>query len=169
MSAIYTTYDAIKFCESTIFKKKTLEVGWLDLAGKLQKIRDDQLYDGHWDSFEDFLADPAMNMDKGTASKMITIHEKLVIEYQIPADEIALSGGWSIIAEVLPVINDQESAKEWVARAQTLSKSDLRKEVNEARGKSNGEGIGCKHKDTYTYTTQCCRDCGSKVVIKTNE
>lgn len=158
----------LDFCKATITKKHQLEVLWLEVAARLKEIRDNELWEGQWENFEDFLQDPSMGMDKGTASKMITIHEKLVVEYKMKPQEIAQSGGWSVIAEVLPVISDKESAKEWVERAATLTKNDLRKEVNEARGKITN-GIGCKHKDTYTYTTQCCRDCGNKEVIKSNE
>ncbi len=158
----------LEVCQAAITKKHTVETLWLELAANLKEIRDDGLWEGRWESFEDFLQDPSMGMDKATASKMITIHEKLVIEYGIPTKEIADGGGWSVIAEVLPVITDVESAKEWVERAASLSKSDLRKEVNEARGKVTN-GIGCKHPNVYTYTTQCCRDCGHQEVIKTNE
>lgn len=161
-----TTLSPINFCEATIEKKHQLEAGWIELAGRIKEIRDNKFYEGRWESFEDFLHDPSMGMDKGTASKMITIYEKLVVEYNIPVNEIAQSGGWSKIAEALPVINDVDSAKEWLEKVSTLTKDDLRKEVNEARGKSTKEGIECKHPDTYKVIMTCCRDCDHKEVVK---
>lgn len=149
----------ITFCEETIKEKQALEVVWLDLAKRLKAIRDGALYSGRWENFEEFLNDPAMDMDKGTASKMISIHEKLVLEYQIAPKTIALSGGWSKISEVLHVMDSKKEAEKWLDKCSVLSKSDLRKEIQEAKhGAPNPE---CKHKNTYTI--EICRDCGQKI------
>lgn len=153
------TTENLDFCEETISKKHILELAWLELCGRLKEIRDNELYKGRWENFEDFLNDPAMDMDKGTASKMITIHEKMVLEYKIKPTVIANAGGWSKVAELLPVINNKEDAEEWLSKASVLSKNDLRKEVREQKS-----GIlmkNCKHKDTYII--RVCRGCGEKI------
>lgn len=150
---------SLDFCEETISKKHILELAWLELCGRLKEIRDKELYKGRWENFEDFLNDPAMDMDKGTASKMITIHEKMILEYKIKPTVIANAGGWSKVAELLPVISNKEDAEEWLSKAAVLSKADLRKEVQEQKS-----GIlmkNCKHKDTYII--RVCRDCGEKI------
>ncbi len=154
-----TKVPATTYCKETIQSKKNLEIAWLDLASRLKEIRDKELFLGQWDSFEDFLDDPAMAMDKATASKMITIHERLILEYGFQPKELALAGGWSKISEVLPVITDKESAKEWLEQCGVLSKADLRKEVKEAR--SGISEIDCRHANTYTI--EVCRDCGIKM------
>lgn len=156
------TVENLEYCEDTISKKHVLELGWIELCGRLKEIRDNALYNGRWDSFEDFLNDPQMGMDKSTASKMITIHEKLVVEYKIKPTVMANAGGWSKVAELLPAITDKKSAEEWLSKASSLSKSDLRKEVQEEKG----GGIGCKHKNTYKVVMCCCRDCNNKEVEK---
>lgn len=157
--------ESLNFCEETISKKHVLELGWLDLCKRLKEIRDGRLYEGRWDSFEDFLTDPAMGMDKGTASKMITIHEKLVVQYKVKPTIIANAGGWSKVAECLPVIKDKASAEDWLSKALHLSKSDLRKEIQE--DKTGIKMVDCKHKDFYMV--KICRKCGDKIEEHTHE
>lgn len=158
--------EKIRFCEETMLIKLHLEVEWIHFCARLKNIRDKGLWQGRWDSFEDFLSDPVMGMDKSTASKMITIHEKFILEYKVHPNDLAKAGGWSKVAELLPVIMDKASAEEWLSNASVLSKSDLRKEVKE---KKDGKGIECKHKNHYEIVLQCCRDCGAKEIIKGNE
>ncbi len=157
--------QSLDFCEETISRKHILELGWIEFCGRLKEIRDKALYTGRWDSFEDFLTDPQMAMDKGTASKMITIHEKLILEYKIKPTMIANAGGWSKVAECLPAISDKKSAEEWLSKASSLSKSDLRKEIKE-----NKTGIrmsNCEHNDFYLI--KICRKCGDKIEEHTHE
>lgn len=154
---------SISFCEHTIAFKHFIETQWIEFAGQLKEIRDKELYKGRWDSFEDFLNDPAMAMDKGTASKMITIHERFILEYKIPNSKIARVGGWSKVAEILPAVKDKKSAEIWLENAASLSKSDLRKQVKE---ENNPDSIECKHKDCYKVVMCCCRKCGNKEIEK---
>lgn len=158
-----TLKPALDFCEHTIAFKHFIETQWLEFAGQLKEIRDGGLYEGRWDSFEDFLNDPAMAMDKGTASKMITIHERFILEYKIPPIKIANVGGWSKVAEILPAVKDKKSAEKWLDEAASLSKADLRKQVNEERHPGS---IGCKHQDSYKVIMSCCRQCGNKEIEK---
>lgn len=151
--------NSLAFCRETITRKQALEVSYLILAERLKAIRDEKLYAGGWDNFEQFLEDPAMDMDAPTASKMINIHEKLVLEYKMEPEELASAGGWSKIAECLPVIETKEDAEKWIAKCQVLSKSDLRREITEK--KKGVKMIDCAHKDTYQITV--CRGCGVKM------
>lgn len=152
---------SLDFCTRTIAFKHFIETQWIELAGQLKEIRDKGLYQGRWDSFEDFLTDPTMGMDKGTASKMITIFEKFILDYHIHESKIAQVGGWSKVAEILPAVKDKKSAEDWLEKAASLSKADLRKEINEEK---NPESIGCKHKNSYKVVMCCCRDCGNKEI-----
>lgn len=131
----------------------------------LKNIRDNGLYEGRWDNFEDFLQDPQMSLDKGTASKMITIYEKFVLEYKMSPARIANAGGWSKIAEVLPAVKDKKSAEDWIDKCSSLSKSDLRKEVREE--KTGIKMSDCLHKDFYLV--KICRKCGDKIEEHTHE
>lgn len=153
----------IDFCEHTIAFKHFIETQWIEFAGQLKTIRDKALYQGRWDSFEDFLADPAMAMDKGTASKMITIHERFVLEYKVPLSKIAQVGGWSKVAEILPAVKDKKSAEKWLSEAASLSKSDLRKQIQEEK---DPDSIECKHKKITKVVMCTCGECNKKWVEK---
>lgn len=149
----------LEFCEETISKKHVLEMGYLELCARLKEIRDKELFKGRWENFEDFLNDPSMDMDKGTASKMISIHEKLILEYKIKPTIIANAGGWSKVAELLPIIESKKDAEEWLAKSAILSKSDLRKEIHEQ--KTGIKMSNCKHEDYYMV--KICRSCHDRI------
>lgn len=153
----------LELCEEAITLKHQLEVGWLELCGMLKNIRDNKLYNGRWENFEDFLQDPQMGLDKASASKMITIHEKFILEYKMSPAKIANAGGWSKIAEILPTVKDKKSAEEWIVKCSYLSKSDLRSEVNEAR---HPESIGCKCAHVKRVVMCICEDCNKKTIEK---
>lgn len=153
------TIKNLDFCEETINQKHLLEMGWLELCGRLKEIRDNKLYEGRWDNFEDFLIDPQMGLDKGSASKMITIHEKFIIEYKMSPEQIARVGGWSKVAEILPGVKNKKSAEVWMDKAAALSKADLRREIKEEK---NPDSIDCKHKHTRKLTLLVCEDCDHK-------
>ncbi len=155
----------LDFCSHTIAFKHFIETQWLEFAGQLKEIRDRELYKGRWDSFEDFIADPTMALDKGTASKMITIFERFILEYKISNFKIAQVGGWSKVAEILPVVKDKKSAEQWLSNATSLSKSDLRKEVKEE--KTGIQMSKCKHEDYYIV--KICRRCGDKIEEHSHE
>lgn len=152
----------LEFCAHTIAFKHFIETQWLELAGQLKQIRDKELFKGRWESFEDFLGDPTMAMDKGTASKMINIYEKFILEYHIKESRIAQVGGWAKVAEILPVVKNKKSAEEWLDSAASLSKADLRKEIHEER--SGIQMSKCKHEDYYIV--KICRCCGDKIQEK---
>jgi len=157
-------FTPLDFCEDAINKKHFLEMQWLELCAMLKEIRDKDLFAGRWDTFEDFLTDPAMGMDKGTASKMINIHEKLTLEYKVKPTMIANAGGWSKVAELLPTVKNKEDAEAWLAKAAVLSKSDLRKEIKEE--KTGIQMSKCRHRNSYKVVMCCCRDCGGKEIEK---
>jgi hypothetical protein len=144
------------YCEETISLKKTIESSFLEMGKRLRDIRDKRLYEPQWTSFPEYLAE--MKLSESQASKLINIYNKFVLEYQFTTEEILQTGGWAVLAEVLPVIRDKESATEWLEKAKNLTMQDLRIEVKERKtGKSMD---GCKHENTYTITI--CRDCGNK-------
>lgn len=156
---IKNTIQPLEYCAHTIAFKHYIEKQWLELAGQLKEIRDKELFLGRWDSFEDFLSDPSMGMDKSTASKMITIHERFILEYKIDPSKISQVGGWSKVAEILPAVKDKKSAELWLENASSLSKSDLRAEIKEHK---HPESLDCKHKKTRKLVLLICEDCDHK-------
>lgn len=162
-----TKIQPIQFCEETILKKHELERGYLDFCKRLKDIRDFERFKGRWDSFEDFLHDPEMNMDKSTANRMINIYEVFVGEFKIDPEKIIKAGGWAKVSEILPIVQatDKANAEHWLEVSASLSRDDLRREIKSIH---NGQEK-CKHKNTFEIVMRVCRDCDHKEVIKTNQ
>ena len=149
--------DPRKFCLDTIEIKQCTELGFIELGGRLMKIRDEKLWRGGWESFGEYLAD--MQWSEATGSKLIRIFQKFVLEWQFSHLQLAEAGGWTVVAEVLPVVKTKQEAKQWLANCRKLSRTDLRRTIHEE--KHNVDMVECKHADTYLL--RICRGCGLRV------
>lgn len=154
----------LPFCENTIKFKQSIEVGFLDLAARLKSIRDKHLFDGRWETFNDYLADPKMNLDKGIASKLITIYERFILEYQV-APEKLVPIGYSKVYEILPAIKNKKDALEWLQTASETSRADLKILLREKE--SGVEQMKCDHPKSFGYVVvfHGCRKCGSEHMV----
>jgi hypothetical protein len=146
----------LNYCESTIELKSTIENSFLDLGQRLLKIRNENLYLPQWTSFLEYVWE--MKMSEAQASKLINIYQKFVLEYAFPRERLLKAGGWSSLAEVLPMIKSKEDAEYWLEKTEILSRPDLRKEKKEhVTGIQQSD---CEHHDTYEL--RICRTCGLK-------
>lgn len=135
----------------------TIEETFLELGKRLMKIRDEELYKPQWDSFHEYVGE--VKMSESSASKLISIYEKFILKYQIDPERVLNAGGWSTVAEVLPMVKNKDDAEHWLSLGETLSRKDLRSEIEEKkRGVQQHE---CKHRDTYDI--RICKDCGARI------
>ena len=148
--------ERYNFCQETITLFTQMQIGYLALAQRLWEIKANRLYLPHWESFNAYCME--MNdMSSSVISRLVNIHERLVLEAGIPSEDIS-EAGWSKVAVALPIIHDKESAQHWVGLAKQLSKTDLAREVKEYR--SGRPMKDCDHKNFYII--KVCRDCGYK-------
>ena len=150
-----THYD---YCQQTLTLKANIEHSFLALGERLKKIRDQRLYEPSWTSFYEYCEE--MKMNESTASRLIGIYEKFILEYHFEHQKLLEAGGWSVISECLPVIKSKNDAEEWLHKAKTLSRGDLRKELKEK--KTGITETGCRH--DY-YMLRVCRKCGEKTRV----
>lgn len=144
----------LDYCNQTLRLKKDIEGSFVMLGEYLHTIKENQLYEPQWSSFEEFCFE--LKMSSNMVNKLMMIYKTFILGYGFTQEQIATAGGWSVIAEVLPQIDSKKSALKWLASCATLTRSDLRKELLEAK-----TGIPmkqCEHKDTYTV--EICRNCG---------
>jgi len=154
---------AFNYCQQTIALKHRLEASFLALGERLAKIKTECLYEGQWDDFEAFLAE--MKINTSTANRLIQIYQTFILDLKCAPARLAEAGGWTIVSEILPFVKDRKSADHWLDRAKTLTRSDLRRDLTEAR---NGKDMAkCKHADVYLL--QVCRDCGLRTRIYEDE
>lgn len=145
-----------KYCMSTLKLKSDLEMGFLVLGEHLYKIRTESLWESSWDSWRAFTDE--LKLSKNTINKVIKIYEVFVLKFAFPNDYIANAGGWSLVADLLPVTEngDRKNALHWLHLATQLTRSDIRRELTEAR--TGIPQLTCQHKHTHQITV--CNDCG---------
>ena len=113
------------------------------LMGQLLKqVRDEQLYflHGH-DTFQDFVADPDIDVSYPLACRFIKIYEVYILEHKYEPDELA--GIEYTKLEMLLSISDnaKKVVDSWLDRARELRRDDLRKAVKEELGQEIKETI----------------------------
>lgn len=145
----------VKFCKETIEFKSGIEKSFLFLAERLRRIKQEGLWKGGWTNWEEFVME--MKMSAATASKLITIYEKFVLEYNIDEDKLA-NAGWVGLYEVLPLCGTKKEALEAINDVTTLKRDDLREKIRELK---NGE---CRH-DWYEIHLKQCSVCGKREKI----
>jgi len=148
-----------QICEKAIELKKDIEFRFIELGALLYQIREERHYEAGWSSWEEYAME--LKMRTSTISRLISIYEEFVLRFKIPHAELASAGGWSVLAEILPDINETTTKQEitsWLGEASQLARPDLRRAITERR--RGVDMAKCAHKDTYTI--KICRTCGEK-------
>lgn len=144
------------YCEKALELKKDIEGNFLVLGEYLYYIKENQMYEPQWSSFDEFVFEMKMSMNM--ANKLIQLHKTFIVGYGFSSQEIINAGGWSCLADILPMVNSRKSAEKWIHLTASLTRGDLRKELKEARtGKLMSQ---CLHENTYTVCI--CKDCGER-------
>lgn len=115
--------------------KNNLNGGFLLLAEKLKTVRDMQLYKTlNYDTFEEYIAQPELSFNRSSVFEFISIYEKFVLELKVQPAGLILTD-WSKLQVIKPFVNE-ENVNELLTKAKELSRSDLRKEIQEEKFKS---------------------------------
>jgi len=148
---------AFEYCEETINVKKHIEGSYLVLCSRLHKIKEARLFEAGYETWGNFLEE--LHIEKHTAERMVKIYDTFVLKYGISPAKIEGAGGWSVVAELLPISNSKEEAEEALEYATGALKKDVRIFVHEKRyGKESTKM--CTHEETYSVTI--CKDCGER-------
>lgn len=157
MKALISEQEAHKYCEETIALKNQIEGAYLVMCSRLHKIKLENLFiDAGYESWSLFLDE--MKIDKGKADQMVRIYDLLVLQYGIKPKLIEEAGGWSVVAEILPIADSKESAEEALTFAKGALKKDVRLYVHDK--KYGTTSVLCRHKNTYKV--EICVDCGER-------
>jgi hypothetical protein len=144
-----------KQCEKAIQLKGQIENGYLTLAALLKDIRDGMLYQPQYSKFSEWLQE--LDMTEGTASKMITTYDTLILSYEFDEQEIQKIG-WTKGYMVAQASDDKQDAKELVELAKVQTSNDLRQTLKEK--KTGVDQMLCEH-DLQTFSI--CKKCGLKI------
>lgn len=158
-----TELQKLDYCQKAITLKNSLETSYLQLGEQLYQIREQELFKSNWGSWEEFTWE--LRMSSNSINKLIQIYKTLVLGYGFTNEEIGAAGGWTLIADVLPMISSKDDAVMWLKNAETLTRADLRKTIREKKsGISMSE---CKHQ--HTYRVEICENCREHWKVIENE
>lgn len=148
-------------CQKALEQKKHIEESFIHLAQTLYLIKENNYWEtGGYTTWYEFLEE--LRISNSTAMKLIAIYKTFVLEYGYSPSEVVTSGGWSVLAEALPIIDSKEKAGEVLSDASVLSLRDMRDSVKRAKMPLT-EQFECQHKDSYII--RICPDCGDKTRI----
>lgn len=117
------------YVRETIDLVKQIETRFLELGARLYKIREERLYEGTYDSFQEFL--DAAHIKAGNASILCKIHKVYVVEGGRTNQELA-GIGYSTLYEAIPLI-ERDGLDNTVIKASTLTRSEIVDEVKEQK------------------------------------
>ena len=133
MNAIETNAAWERHCRIVTLRNQA-ERTFLELGEELYWFEKERQYEtlGH-DSFNAYLADPEVDISRAMAYRLKGVYEKYILELSVDKDGIAarlLPVGADKLDAIRPYV-DEDNVDEWLDKAATLSRSDLRQEIKE--------------------------------------
>lgn len=152
---ILSQEDKEKYLLETLELSVQTEVAKILLAGRLYKIKKENLWEGtSFTSFQEYCMH-MVNVKQGAISKMMTAYRIFVDEYQLPIEDVAKIG-YTILYEARNLIQSKEDAEKFVYEMQGMTRSDINKTITEKKKGSDMDT--CEHKNVYYL--KICNDCG---------
>ena len=149
------------FCLETIALKGAIEESFLQLGKRLYTIRENEMYLPSYETFDEFSLE--LKMSRATISKLLNIYQLFIHRFGIPEKRLLQAGGWSNVAELLPVVTTKAMALTWLDKAEALTRADLR--IALTAKKTGVDPSDCEHDKDY-FVLKVCRICGLKESIK---
>lgn len=113
------------YVRETIDLVKQIETRFLELGARLYKIREEKLYLGTYDSFQEFL--DAAGIRKSNASILAKIHKVYVVEGGKTNEDLAKIG-YTNLYEAIPLV-ERDGLETTIVKAETLTRSEIIDEV----------------------------------------
>lgn len=151
-----------EYCASTIALKKTIESGFIVLGERLARIKAEKMWESQWSSFAEYLHE--MNINEGTASKLIAVHQTYVQKYGLD-ENLLIEAGWSNLYEVRNIAGESKNKQEvedLVRKVTTLKRDDTREMVREHKNPH------CDHNWIEIHLRQCT-ECAKREKIYDDE
>lgn len=146
------------YCQHTINFKNGIERNFLELGARLYNIREENLYQPAWETFEEYCME-LKGMSYGTVSKLISVYKTYVLEHSFSPEKIIEKGGtWTVLYKGIPLARDKQAATRFLDDIEHLSSRHVEQSVREAKSGVTEET--CKHPDEYTL--KICPACGRK-------
>lgn len=118
-----------EFIRQTVELVKSIETRFLELGARLYKIREEKLYIGSYDNFNDFLQE--IKLTPGNASILASVHKNYVLEGGIAIESLA-GVSYSNLYESIPLI-EKEGVQMAATKAATLTRAEIKDEVRDQK------------------------------------
>lgn len=142
------------YCKETVLLKNKLEESFLELGERLYKIRNERLYEQEgYESFALFVWE--LKMSESSASKIISVYEKLILELGVEKEKVIAVGGYSIAYPIAQFVKTKDEAENWLDKGAVLTKKDIEEEIREVKK-------GIHTCDMYELHIKQCKICGKK-------
>lgn len=151
------TKDNLEYCRTTIQLKEILEQTFISLAERLFNIREKNMWQAEFSSWDEFLME--LKLNQPTASKLISVYKKYVIDFGIPTEKLKSVRSWESLYAVRSLAVSQEKALELVEHGAIMSDKDMRAMTKNAPL--------CDNHDWYTI--RICKNCGLKEKLHEND
>jgi hypothetical protein len=153
--------------------KKTMHlvrIAWARLAEELFKFSEQEMWRSlGYDSYEAWLADPEIDIERRWAFQLTAIWRELVIHRGADPRRLERAAP-SKLQEILPAVRrNHVSLEEGLADAEQLSRSDLRERYGPRGGGSKASTEGARPDTSTRYDAESepsmaiCPTCGSRV------
>ena len=147
--------------EKLLEHKRVITIGYWGFAQELQLIRDEGYFTYlGYDSFKDFVADPAVSISESYASKLISCVE-LSQRFEISQERLLGIDVEKVYLLSQAKDKNKDNIDEWVEKARLLSRSDMTIAVQEAKN------AGKLHE--HVWVTETWEHCSCGMRRKVNE
>lgn len=117
------------YVRETIDLCKQIETRFLELSARLYKIKENRLWEGSYESYNEFL--DVARISAGNASKLTSIYQYYVVDGG--KDQKQLVGiGYSNLYEAIPLI-ERDGIDVAIVKADTLTRNEIQEEVRDER------------------------------------
>ena len=142
--------------KQTITLKNCITKNLLQLGRLLIESKENEYFKAYADTFTEYLGTPEISLSRSFAFKIMFNYTKWVIELGISQAKLE-----HIDSEKLYLVGvqaDEGNYEEWLERAKTLSRSDIREMVGEVRGGSTTQ--------VEEYKQVVCPSCGHSFGVR---
>lgn len=127
-----------EYLRATVDLVKQIETRFLELGARLYKIKDKQLWQGDYDSYQEFL--DSAHINPGHASILTKIHQHYMVNEGVEFKQLGAIG-YSNLYEAIPLI-EKEGVEKAILKAATLTRAEIKDEVRDVKHGVHDHTVG---------------------------
>jgi len=146
---------------------KVASISFIYIGKELKKIKDDKLYkylgegSPEYESFENYLSSPNINIDLRKAYYLIKIYDTFVLKFGYKPEELS-EMNWTALRSILPCVT-KDNVANMIEKTKLLTRSHLEQEVKLLKtGMTSMDDLD-QHKHSWVKCVFWkCTECGER-------